>query len=110
MEHLRDIIGRFLDRAGLSRHLQYAELHDAWRGLLGEHAVHTRLDSVRGGVAVFVVDNAALLAELNNFRKSELLSALQAEVRGLFVRDLRFRLGSLGPRQSGRGGGVAADA
>ena len=97
VELLRDIIGRYLDRTGLGRRLQYAELEAVWRKLLGEAADHTRLDAVRNDVAVFVVDNAALLAELNNFRKAELLDGLRAELKGLALRDLKFRPGTLRP-------------
>lgn len=93
MESLRDIIGRYLDRAGLSRHLQADEVRRVWEQLLGEAAEHARLDSLRGGVALFVVDSAALLSELNNFRKAELLAGLQGEVKGLFIRDIKFRPG-----------------
>ena len=94
VELLRDIIGRYLDRTGLGRRLPYAELEAAWRKALGDDAGHTRLDAVRNDVAVFVVDSAALLSELNNFRKAELLGILRAEVKGLAVRDLKFRPGT----------------
>lgn len=99
MELLRDIIGRYLQSAGLGRRLQYGELEAAWRKALGDDAGHTRLDAVRKDVAVFVVDNAALLAELNNFRKAELLAALRAEVKGLAIRDLKFRPGTVRQRE-----------
>jgi predicted nucleic acid-binding Zn ribbon protein len=99
VELLRDILARYLDRSGLSRHLQHAELQRAWCEMLGEAAEHTRLDAVRKDVVTFVVDNAALLAELNNFRKAELLAGLQAQVKGLFVRELRFRPGSAKARR-----------
>ena len=62
--------------------------------MLGETAGHTRLDAVRGDVVTFTVDNAALLAELNNFRKAELLAGLRAGVKGLSLREIKFRPGS----------------
>jgi len=96
MELLRDILTRYVDSTGLLRRVQYAELKAAWAEALGPSvAAHTVLESVRKNVATFVVDNASLLAELNNFRKLELLSHLQSEVRGLFIRDLKFRLGKI---------------
>ena len=98
MELLRDIIGRFLQTSGLARPGGAAELAAAWEEVVGPGAEHTRVDAVRDGVAVVVVDSATLLAELANFRKDELLAALQERVRGRFVRDIRFRLGSLKPR------------
>jgi hypothetical protein len=47
---------------------------------------------LRGNVATFSVDSSALLSELNNFQKVELLEALHREVRTCFVREIRFRL------------------
>lgn len=98
MEHLKDILARFIDSSGLARQTQYGELQQAWAAMLGDAAAHTRLESVRKNVATFVVDSAALLAELNNFRKLELLERLQAEVRSMFIGDLKFRLGTLQAR------------
>ena len=99
MELLKDIIGRFLQTSGLARPGGAAELEAAWEEAVGLGAEHTRIDAVRDSVAVVVVDSAALLAELANFRKDELLAALQARVRGQFIRDIRFRVGSLKPRR-----------
>jgi hypothetical protein len=95
VELLKDILSRYLESSGLNRHVQYAELKTAWAAALGPTVTHTLLESVRKNVALFVVDNAALLAELNNFRKLELLAHLQSEVHGIFIRDLRFRLGKI---------------
>lgn len=99
MELLRDIIARYLDATGLSRQLQQAELLRVWREMLGDLADHTRLDAVRGDVVTFAVDNAALMAELANFRKEELLAGLRAGVKGLNVRQIKFRPGSSKPRR-----------
>jgi predicted nucleic acid-binding Zn ribbon protein len=95
VELLRDVIGRYLDSSGLGRRLQQAQLRAAWCAALGPEAAHTRLDSLRSGVATFVVDNAALLSELSNFRKVELLAAVQSRAAGLAIRDLRFRPGKV---------------
>ena len=98
VELLKDIIGRFLQTSGLARPGGAAELEAAWKDAVGPGAEHTRIDAVRDGVAVVVVDSAALLSELAGFRKDELLGALQARVRGQFIRDIKFRPGSLRPR------------
>ncbi len=104
MELLRDILARYVDSAGLSKRSRYGELLTSWRAVLGPVADHTRLESVQKNVATFVVDSAPLLAELNNFRKLELLSHLQTEVHSVFIRDIRFRIGQVkGP--DGNGGG-----
>ena len=79
-------------RSGLLRLSDRERVWTAWERHLGAHAAHTRLESLRGHVATFVVDSSALLAELNNFRKPELLAMLQEDVPSCFVGDLRFRL------------------
>jgi predicted nucleic acid-binding Zn ribbon protein len=100
VEPLRDIIAQFLDRSGLTRHVQHDELRRVWQELLGDAAEHTRLEAVRKSVATFRVDSAALLHELNNFRKAELLGRLQSDVKGMFISDIKFRLGALTSRRT----------
>ncbi|MBN2584807.1 MAG: DUF721 domain-containing protein [Planctomycetes bacterium] len=93
MEQLKDILGRYLQSSGLTRRSPHSRLLEVWRQALGPQCEHTQLDAVRKNVAYFRVDNAALLSELNNFRKLELLSLLQSEVRDIFIRDIKFRPG-----------------
>jgi predicted nucleic acid-binding Zn ribbon protein len=69
----------------------------AWEELLGPDAKHTEFVGLAKHVATFVVDSSALLSELNNFRKQELLEGLRERVRVPFVRDIRFRLQKRGP-------------
>jgi len=91
-EPLGDVLQRWLARSGLLRLPDRDRVWDAWQRELGPDAAHTRLVSLKGNVALFSVDSSALLSELNNFRKVELLEALQREVRTYFVRDIRLRL------------------
>jgi len=95
VDTLRDILGQYLDRSGLSRQLQIAELERVWDEMLGEATSHTELSAIRAGVVTFTVDNSALLAELNNFRKVELLAGLRTAAGGQAVRELKFRPGRL---------------
>jgi predicted nucleic acid-binding Zn ribbon protein len=87
-----EVLGRWLARNGLTRVSDRERLWDAWQRLVGPDAVHTRLEGLHRNVATFVVDSSALLMELNNYRKPELLETLRREVPTPFVRDLRFRL------------------
>jgi len=96
VEQLKDILSRFLETSGLSRRTAESRLLEVWRQALGEQSRHTALEGIRKNVASFRVDNAALLSELNNFRKLELLSLLQSEVREVFIRDITFRPGRVG--------------
>lgn len=80
--------------------MQHDELRRVWNDLMGDAAEHTRLDTVRKNVATFRVDSAALLHELNNFRKAELLGRLQSDVKGMFISDIKFRPGPVTSRQT----------
>jgi len=91
-ELIGEVAHRWAARAGLLRISERERLWEAWQAYLGPVARHTRLVSLRQNVATFVIESSALLAELNNFRKPELLAMLQQEVRSYFVADLRFRL------------------
>ncbi len=91
-EPLGDVLQRWLARSGLLRLSDRDRVWEAWQRELGADAAHTCLVSLKGKVALFSVDSSALLSELNNFRKVELLEALQREVRTYFVRDIRLRL------------------
>jgi len=91
-EPIGQVARRWAARAGLLRVSDRDRVWDAWQNFLGPAADHTRLEGLRNHVAWFVVDSSALLAELNNFRKTELIAMLQRDVRCYLVSDLRFRL------------------
>lgn len=91
-ERIGEVAERWAARSGLLRVSDRDRIWQAWQAYLGPVAAHTRLQSLRGNVATFTVDSSALLAELNNFRKPDLLAMLQQDVRSCFVADLRFRL------------------
>ena len=99
MELLKDILGRFLQTSGLARRAGVGDLRAAWEEAVGPGAEHTRIDAIRQDVLTVVVDSAALLAELANFRKDELLGALRQRAAGQAIGDIRFRLGSVKPRR-----------
>jgi predicted nucleic acid-binding Zn ribbon protein len=65
-----------------------------WRRVAGEGlAAETQAVSLRGGVLTVEVASAALLAELETFRKGELIAGLRADPDGALrgVRELRLR-------------------
>lgn len=102
MELLGDILTKYLKTTALAGRMQLAEVETVWRAALGPAAGHTKLDSLKKGVAVFVVDSSVLLSELNNFRKLELLSHLQSAVHGVFIQDIKFRPGMVKPPARGQ--------
>jgi hypothetical protein len=92
-----DVVRRWAVRSGFTRVSDRDKIWAVWQRLLGREAAHTSLERLanRGknaGVASFVVDSSALLSELRNFRREELLEALRREVKTYFVQDLKFRL------------------
>ena len=103
-EPLGRILERWLARSGLLRISDRDRVWEVWQRHLGRAAAQTCLVSLKGNVAVFSVDSSALLSELNNFRKVELLEALHREVRTYFVRDIRFRLEKREPASGTPGG------
>jgi len=108
-EHIGEVARRWAARSNLLRVSDRERIWQAWQRHLGPEAAHTHLESLRSHVATFVVDSSALLAELNNFRKPELLAMLQQDVASYFVGDLRFRLQKRpgeagGNHQASRGG------
>jgi predicted nucleic acid-binding Zn ribbon protein len=100
-ETIGDVAARWAAKSGLTRVSERERIWEAWERHLGPVARHTRLESLRQHVATFLIDSSALLAELNNFRKPDLLAMLQQEVPSYFVADLRFRLKK---DAAGRGG------
>jgi len=91
-EEVGQILRRWAVRTGFLRLSEREKVWSAWQDLLGPDASHTRLEGLRKNVATFHVDSSALLSELNNFRRQELLEELRGRVKSYFVRDLRFRL------------------
>jgi len=91
-EAIGSIAQRWAAKNGLTHVSDRDRLWQAWEAYLGPVARHTRLETLRNHVAAFVVDSSALLAELNNFRKPELLAMLRQDAPSVFVGDLRFRL------------------
>ena len=99
-----DVLRRWAARSGIVRAGDREKIWCAWEALLGSDAAHTRLEGLRKGVALFVVDSSALLSELNNFRKQELLEGLAERIKAPFISDLKFRLEKIGRRPGGATG------
>ena len=91
-EEVGQVLRRWAARTGFLRLSEREKVWNAWQDLLGPDASHTRLEGLRKNVATFHVDSSALLSELNNFRRQELLEELRGRVKSYFIRDLRFRL------------------
>jgi hypothetical protein len=110
-EAVGEAVRRWAVRSGFTRVSDRDKIWAVWQRLLGPEAAHTGLERLanRGknaGVASFIVDSSALLSELRNFRKEELLEALRREVKTYFVQDIKFRLEKKPPRRPGQRPGI----
>jgi hypothetical protein len=106
-EPVGDVVRRWAVRSGFTRVSDRDKIWAVWQRLLGPEAAHTCLERLanRGknaGVASFIVDSSALLSELRNFRKEELLEAIRREVKTYFVQDIKFRLEKKPPPKAAR--------
>ena len=90
-----DAVRQFIERSGLKRRFPRKGLSDAWRAAAGaDVARRSRVLGLnaRGQLSV-EISGAALLGEVNGFRKAEILEKFRAEMPGLGVRDLVVRPG-----------------
>jgi predicted nucleic acid-binding Zn ribbon protein len=95
---LGEVLGALFASRGYGRLHGVGELERAWESAVGAATGRqTRLGAVRRGVLTVTVAHPALLEELAAFRKPELLATLQREAPGSTVRDIRFRVGPVGP-------------
>ena len=106
-EPVGDVVRRWAVRSGFTRVSDRDKIWAVWQRLLGPEAAHTCLERLashgkNAGVASFIVDSSALLSELRNFRKEELLEAIRREVKTYFVQDIKFRLEKKPPPKAAR--------
>jgi len=92
---MRDVLAAYLETSGLARLLSHPELYVALREAVGdEAAADTRVAGFRAGVLEVEVNSSVLLHQLAGFQKQQIIHALQERKTGLFVEDIRFKLGS----------------
>ena len=84
-------VGDWLGESGLLAESARAELERAWTRAVGKGvASQTRLVGLRRQELWVEVTSAPLRAELEGFRKTELLSALREHYRRRYIADIRF--------------------
>ncbi len=98
-EKLGDLIKPMLKQLKVIGRRVGRDLHEAWLEVAGpDLSRRTRLSSFRSGQVVVDVDSAALLHELQNFRRGDLLARLRERLPRPHISELRFRLGAFGYR------------
>lgn len=94
LEPLSDVVARVMRQTSGKRARTEDQVGAAWRQVVSDRVwVHTRPAGLRRGVLTLEVDNSALLQELAAFQKDLLLQALRPLIQGVYIQDLRFRLG-----------------
>ncbi|KPJ57774.1 MAG: hypothetical protein AMS16_00795 [Planctomycetes bacterium DG_58] len=93
---LRDAVASFMEISGLSRQSLQDQVSRVWCELVGEDtAKNTRVSrTIRRGVLRVEVNSPTLLAELDGFRKADILHGLQERIKRKHIEGIRFKLGT----------------
>jgi hypothetical protein len=92
---LGEALARWISDSGLARRYAMKDLYAAWQETIGKDGAHCQIVGVKKGVVHVLVDSAACLHELANFRKKDILAGLQKHKGTEKVYDIEFRLGTL---------------
>lgn len=92
-EPIGKIVAELMSQKGFGRVQGSAELEAAWREAAGEAiGLFTRVGPLRRGKLEVIVANSVLIQELG-FQKTIILEALQQQLPGQSIKDLRFKVG-----------------
>jgi predicted nucleic acid-binding Zn ribbon protein len=95
-EPIANILAELMARRGFTRVQSGAALEAAWRQAAGELAAQfTRVAGIKRGKLEIVVANSILVQELT-FQKTALVKALVQALPDQPIKDLKFRVGSIG--------------
>jgi predicted nucleic acid-binding Zn ribbon protein len=91
-----DLLSQLIARRGYAREQSAAALENAWKEVAGEaFGRFTRAGAVRRGTLEVTVANNLLVQELG-FQKTEFIERLQKLAPDAEVKNIRFRVGSIG--------------
>ncbi len=95
-ESISNLLSELMARRGFARVQSAAAYDEAWSQAAGPMmAKYTRPGKLARGTLEVIVANSTLVQELG-FRKQELIEALQRLMPDQGVKNLRFRVGSIG--------------
>jgi len=90
------VLGQVMAHRGIAQQQTSSELAETWSQIVGiSFAGHTRLGSLKRGVLEVYVTNSMISQQLS-FKKQGILDQLEAQLPNNKIRDLRFRIGSIG--------------
>jgi predicted nucleic acid-binding Zn ribbon protein len=91
-----EILAADFRTSGLQEKLRSPEVYECWPEVAGDAAAYSRVVGFNKNVLYIEVDSAPQLHLLSTFRRRELLAGMQLAVRGMPVKDIRFRVGGPG--------------
>ena len=90
---LGDALKKEIRRLGLNKNARLRKLDTAWASVVSkEMEPFTFVVSLRGGKLTVEVSNAAIMSELVNFHKVEILKKMNAVCEKVAISDIRFVL------------------
>lgn len=93
---IADILAQLITARGYGRVQSDANLIAAWQQAAGETiASYTRPGRLRRGTLEVIASNSTIVQELT-FQKQQVLTQLQTQLPDAHIRDIRFRVGSIG--------------
>ncbi len=98
-DHLRSpqkiasVVNRLLAKRGYAQIQVSEQLLATWQKAVGDRLSQaSRVGRFRGGILEIIVSNSSVLQELT-FQKKQLIDKLAAELKGVSLKGLRFRVG-----------------
>ena len=93
---IKNVIAELLARRGVGSQLAAEARQQAWQEVVGEQmARFTRCGKISRQRLEVIVANSTLIQELT-FQKQQIVSRLKEVAPEMNIRDIRFRVGSLG--------------
>jgi hypothetical protein len=93
-EPFGEILSRLFASRGWGRQQERLRLEKAWSEAAGNEWIEeTRVAVLRRNVLEIEVRSPVLLQELSQFHKRRLLEAIRGILKGVTIKDLRFKIG-----------------
>lgn len=93
---VREIVKTLLHEGKLGREKKLRGVEKLWREVAApELLAHTRAERFYKGTLMVVCDSSALLSELANFHREELLAKLREACTTRFIAQLEFKIGKV---------------
>lgn len=99
---VREILATLLQGVSFTRRSANKEIVRVWEQVVGpEVSRHAWVSALRANILYIEVDSGAWMQELGGFHKAGILAEIQGRLKGVFVRDLKFKQrGGSGDRRS----------